>query len=234
MEIRVYGVIEPGFAGLVKDKLSQRAKGEPIDVWISSPGGDLNEGVTVYNMLNRLRKSVTVDIEGEAFSAASLIAMAGSEVRMAENAIMMIHEPWLPAIRPGTIENTRRVLKSLEALSRTAVRGYRAKTQLDADVIAGYMADETYFDAAAAQAHGFVDLVGSGSPVQNMALDEYPVHHKEKLAKMLAARPSCLTAEECERQFQKVMERVTNNLERINTHGRQVDTLSRSAGGVAD
>ena len=65
-----------------------------ISLHIHSPGGDVFDGIAIYNLLNKHPAKVTVQIDGLAASMASVIAMAGDRIVMPENALMMIHKPW--------------------------------------------------------------------------------------------------------------------------------------------
>jgi ATP-dependent protease ClpP protease subunit len=65
-----------------------------INLHIHSPGGDVFDGIAIYNLLNKHPAKVTVHIDGLAASMASVIAMAGDRIVMPENALMMIHKPW--------------------------------------------------------------------------------------------------------------------------------------------
>ena len=69
-----------------------------IEVWINSPGGDCIAASQIYNMLMDYKGNVTVKIDGIAASAASVIAMAGTEVLMGPTSLMMIHNPFTVAI----------------------------------------------------------------------------------------------------------------------------------------
>ena len=65
----------------------------PVTVWINSPGGDCIAASQIYTMLMDYKDEVTIKIDGIAASAASVIAMAGTEVLMAPTALIMIHNP---------------------------------------------------------------------------------------------------------------------------------------------
>lgn len=69
-----------------------------VTIWINSPGGDCIAASQIYSMLMDYKGNVTVKIDGIAASAASVIAMAGTEVLMAPTALMMIHNPASPLI----------------------------------------------------------------------------------------------------------------------------------------
>jgi ATP-dependent protease ClpP protease subunit len=98
-EIHIYDTIGTDFFGegvgakSFIDDLAQFA-GQDLSVRINSPGGQVFEGVAIHNALARHDALVNVHIDGMALSIASLIAMAGDTINIAENGIMMIHDPW--------------------------------------------------------------------------------------------------------------------------------------------
>src|SRR5688500_6032448 len=101
-EIWIYDVIGDDWLGFISGRTfvrDLRSMGDVSEsvVHINSPGGSVHDGVAIYNSLKEHAANVTVKIEGAALSAASLVAMAGDKIHMAENAMMMIHEPWILA-----------------------------------------------------------------------------------------------------------------------------------------
>ena len=68
-------------------------KASQIDLHINSPGGSVFDGLTIYNLLKQHPATVTTYIDGLAASIASVIALAGDRVIMADNALFMIHQP---------------------------------------------------------------------------------------------------------------------------------------------
>lgn len=94
-EILVYDEI--GWFGITaKDFLMAVAEagGGPLHIRINSPGGDVFEGMAIYNALRAHPAEVTVTVDGVAASAASVIAMAGHTIQMAETSMLMIHNCW--------------------------------------------------------------------------------------------------------------------------------------------
>src|SRR5574340_334392 len=80
-------------------------KASQIDLHINSPGGDVFDGVTIHNLLKQHPAKVTTYIDGLAASIASVIALAGDKVIMAENALYMMHNP--TGMGMGTAEEMR-------------------------------------------------------------------------------------------------------------------------------
>lgn len=62
-----------------------------VTVQINSPGGDMFEGIAIYNLLRTHPAAVTVEVLGLAASAASIIAMAGDDIRMSPGSFLMLH-----------------------------------------------------------------------------------------------------------------------------------------------
>lgn len=101
-EADIYIYDEIGFWGVTAKQFisDMNALGDitHINLHINSPGGDVFEGIAIFNALKNHGAAITVYVDGVAASMASLIAMAGDTVIMPENAFMMIHKPWGSAV----------------------------------------------------------------------------------------------------------------------------------------
>jgi ATP-dependent Clp protease protease subunit len=111
---------------LFKDDLD-KCQGD-ISVWINSPGGDVFAAAQIYNMLMDYPHNVTIKIDGLAASAASVIAMAGTEVQMSPVAMMMIHNPMTVAI--GDSAEMQRAIAMLDEVKESIMNAYEIKTGL--------------------------------------------------------------------------------------------------------
>jgi ATP-dependent protease ClpP protease subunit len=131
---------------------------DTINVRLNSYGGDVNEGKTIYNVLKSHPARVEVDIDGAACSIASVIACAGDTIRMARNAVYMIHDPWAVAVS-GSAMDLRKVAERLDVEREILVETYVMKTGLEAKAVSEYMTAETWFRASEAAELGFVDQV---------------------------------------------------------------------------
>lgn len=128
-----------------------------INLHINSPGGSVWDGNAIFTALSAHPAKIHVHIDGAAFSMASIIAMAGDDISMASNALMMIH---LPAMAlAGTSSDFRRYADMLDKLTTTAVRAYASRTGLDEAMVRQLMTDETWMDATEARRLGFVDHI---------------------------------------------------------------------------
>ena len=96
-ELHIYDEILPdGYGGVDSGSVHKALKqmNGPITVRINSPGGHLEEGVAIYNMLQRYDGEVTTINDSLAASIASYIFMAGTDRLVAKNSLTMIHSPW--------------------------------------------------------------------------------------------------------------------------------------------
>jgi ATP-dependent protease ClpP protease subunit len=144
-------------AKAVADELKKHKNAEKILVRINSPGGIAADGAAIYNMLRRHKAVVEVDVDGMALSAASIIAMAGDTVRMAANAMMMIHEAWAVAV--GGADDMLKAAESLGKLNAAIATNYKAKAGEDTKTWLAAMAEETWYTADEAVAAGLADEV---------------------------------------------------------------------------
>lgn len=146
------GITAKHVAGLLREHA-----GKPVKVRINSPGGSAAEGAAIYNLLAGHDAPVSVEVIGVAASAASLLAMAGKPVRMAENALMMIHDPWDMAI--GSADDLRHTADVLDKDAQALAKTYARKTGKPVEDIRKMMLAETWLDADEAVAMGFADEV---------------------------------------------------------------------------
>lgn len=159
-EMFLYGFVG-GWDGVtakrVADDLKALGKVDILNVRLNSFGGEVFEGYAIYNQLKRHPARVEIDIDGAACSIASIIACAGDTVRMARNAMYMIHDPAGGAW--GTAAELRKTADLLEQVRSQLVDTYVQRTGLAANVVSDYMTAETWFKAADAAELGFVDQV---------------------------------------------------------------------------
>ncbi len=128
-----------------------------ITVWINSPGGDVFAAAQIYNMLMDYKGSVSIKIDGLAASAASVIAMAGTEVQMSPVAMMMIHNPMTVAI--GDSKEMQKAVEMLGEVKESIINAYEIKTGLSRTKLAHLMDAESWFNAKKALEMGFADKI---------------------------------------------------------------------------
>lgn len=159
-EIMIYDTIgaDPWSGGGVSasDVVAALAKsgGGPVTVRINSPGGDVWDGLAIYNALAAHPGGVNVVVDGVAASAASFIAMAGKTVTMPESSMMMIHNARTLAY--GQASDLNETAALLAKVDGQLAAIYEARTGKPA---ADMMQAETWFTAAEALAAGLCDTV---------------------------------------------------------------------------
>lgn len=140
-------------------------KSKKINLRINSPGGAVFDGIAIYNALARHSAEVTTHIDGIAASIASVIAMAGKKIVMAENAMMMIHMPWTLAV--GDASEMRKQADVLDQVAETIVTTYATRTGATRETLLAQMKDETWFTAKEAIAAKMADEITTGVKAQN-------------------------------------------------------------------
>ena len=126
-----------------------------IVIWINSPGGDCIAASQIYSMLMDYKGKVTVKIDGIAASAASVIAMAGTEVLMAPTALMMIHNPATMAF--GDHTDMKKAIEMLDQVKESIINAYEIKTGQSRAKLSHLMDSETWMNANKAIELGFAD-----------------------------------------------------------------------------
>lgn len=143
-----------------KDDLYRMGGGGPITLRINSYGGDVVAASLIHTMIRDYPGHVTVQIDGVAASAATVVAVAGDEVRIQETGYFMIHDPaFVFFLAQINLEDMQRMANSLQAIKEGIVNAYESKTGLSRARLSKLMTDETWMDARRAADLGFVDQV---------------------------------------------------------------------------
>lgn len=174
VDILFYGDIGDEFDGITAkafaEQLKQFGNVSEIRMFMNSIGGDAYEGAAIHNVLMRHKARVIIDIDGASLSAASLVAMAGDEIRMAENAVMMIHEPW--GIHAGNADEMRAYGERLDKLSGVYADTYSKRTGVEHGEVLSMMRAETWMTAVEAMDLGFATGVIESKRVAARAVPE--------------------------------------------------------------
>ena len=180
----------------------------PVTIWINSPGGDCIAASQIYSMLIDYPGTVTVKIDGVAASAASVIAMAGTEVLMAPTALMMIHNPATMAF--GDHNDMKAAVKMLDEVKQSIINAYSIRTGLSDEELSRMMEAETWMNARKAIALGFADgmLEDSKRAVTDVAAFSYAQKTTEDAfkAKLVAkySKPKVNTGREISALLEKL------------------------------
>jgi len=168
-EILIYGIVGDSFDGLDANTLVPRISDgdDDLDLRINSPGGYVMEGLAIFNAVVREKKKgrkVTCHIDGLAASMASVLAMAGDEIIMADNALMMIHNPWDCAC--GDANELRNAADKLDRIRDQLVGIYSTRTGLPAEALVPLLDAETWMTAQQALDQNFVTSISEAATVQ--------------------------------------------------------------------
>lgn len=163
-----------------------RSAGErEVIVNINSPGGDVFEGLAIYNMLRAHKGDVTVRIVGLAASAASIVAMGGDRVEIARAGFLMIHNTWVMAV--GDRNDLTTIAGQLAAFDEVMAELYAVRTRMAADEIGKMMDRETWISGKAAIEQGFADQLLASDQIAVDANARAEAPRMKNLAKIEAA-----------------------------------------------
>ena len=188
--ITMYGVIGEDWWGegvtVKRIDSALRAIGDkPVTVYINSPGGDMFEGIAIYNRLREHSQPVTTKVLGLAASAASVIAMAGTQREVAKSAFLMIHNcwTWLAANRHGL----REAADQMEEFDKVMIGLYADTSGQSEDVIEHMLDAETYLSGSSALEKGFATGLIAADEVKEAPDDSLTqAHASRKLDAALA------------------------------------------------
>jgi len=140
--------------------LAQEIKGlevDTINVYINSYGGEVAEGLAIYNALRRHKAKVRTVCDGFACSAASVVFMAGDERVMSNASLLMIHNAWMLAM--GDQNDLRKNAGDLEIINAATIQAYLNHVNISEDKLKEMMDAETWISAADALEMGFATQV---------------------------------------------------------------------------
>lgn len=145
-----------------RDQLDAIPNGETIELHVNSAGGEVGEGVTIYNLLRQKSKAgckLIGYVDGMAYSVAMDIIMACDEIHMGLGTSMFLHFPWTVAC--GNAEQFRTMADQLDALGDASVQLYLARAKnLTEDALREMMQKETMLAPNTCLEYGFCDFVG--------------------------------------------------------------------------
>lgn len=153
-------------AKYLQEKLDEIPDGSTIEVHVNSAGGEVGEGVTIYNLLCQKKEAgskLIGYVDGMAYSVAMSIVMACSEIHMGYGTSMFLHNPWSTV--SGNAEKHRSVADQLDALTDASVQLYMSRAKnLTEEVLREMMNKETMLAPDTCLQYGFCDFVGSTNP----------------------------------------------------------------------
>lgn len=161
-------------------------KAKTINLRINSPGGSVTEGAAILAALDDHKATIEVDIDGLAASAASVVAMAGSRIRMASNALMMIHDPYAGVL--GTSADMRHTADLLDKVKGQIIDSYKRHSNLSDAELSKAMAEETWYTGKEAVDAGLAHEVTEAMSIAACAdLSKFKYRHAPKIENKAAA-----------------------------------------------
>ena len=162
--INIYGDITsyqfedtaPTAKSLVK-QLEELTDISNINVYINSYGGDVAEGLAIYNALKRHNAKVKTYCDGFACSIASVIFMAGDERIMNDSSLLMIHNAW--SFAEGNADQLRKQADDLEKITQASIIAYKTHSNLSEEEIKSLMDNETWLLPDEALEYGFATSI---------------------------------------------------------------------------
>lgn len=161
-----------------------------ITVRINSPGGLVFDGFAMYEDLRAHGAHITTHVTGIAASAASIVALAGDEIVIAENGFLMIHNAWVVAM--GDKGEMSKAARLLTQIDKRLAKTYAGRMGITEAKAAEYMDAETWFDSEQAVKVGLADTIAA--PVKPEALSGHDLSHFAKAPGALKATPKAPTA----------------------------------------
>ncbi len=152
----------------------------------NSGGGDVFEATAIYNMLIKHEAKVIVEVEGVAASAMTLIAMAGDEVHISENAHWMIHRA--SGLAYGNADDMRDYLKLLDNADKMIRLTYAARTGMTDSELADLMDHDNWMTAQEALDYGFVDSIDEAKKVKPHIAPDTTAATPQKVAALTPER----------------------------------------------
>lgn len=146
-------------ANYVQKQLEITKDVSQINIYINSYGGEVKEGLAIYNQLKRHTAQKTVYVDGFACSIASVIAMAGDKVIMGTNTLMMIHHASMGAW--GNAEELRKAANDVEIIDKASCSSYLAKAgdKLSEEILKELLDSQTWLNAEQCLQYGLCDEI---------------------------------------------------------------------------
>lgn len=157
-EVMIYDYI--GFGGVSAADFTKElnaVKAKTLTVRLNTPGGDVFDGLAIYNSLKSHGATIHIRVDGLAASIGSIIAMAGDTITMGESAFLMVHNPW--ALTIGNSSDMREMAAVLDKIGGSLARIYQFRANVSQEQAQKWMDAETWFTAEDAKAAGLADVV---------------------------------------------------------------------------
>lgn len=172
-----------------RDALKSLGDVREINLHVNSPGGNVFEGIAIYNMLKQNKAKVNIYVDALAASIASVICMAGDAIFMPANSMMMIHNPYTMAV--GNANELRKAADDMDQITKMSVQSYLAKVgnQIDESTLKKLMDSETWLTAQEALDYGFCDEILDANQAVASLNNPFAKHFKAIPKQLLKTEP---------------------------------------------
>lgn len=187
LDILIYGDItswewlDSDISSYTLAKLIQESDAGQINVKINSYGGEVAEGLAIYNALKNHPAKVVTECDGFACSAASVVFMAGDERIMNSASLLMIHNAWTYA--SGNAKELRKAAEDLDKISTAAANAYRAVMKISEEELNRLLDEETWILPQEAFHYGFATALA-----QDDTFDKQQYSARQKVFCQLVSR----------------------------------------------
>ncbi len=158
-DITSYPFDERDVSAFNLSKELEKVTAKTIEVYINSYGGEVAEGLAIYNALKRHKAKVKTYVDGFACSIASVIAMAGDERYMYPTSLLMIHNAWTCA--SGNSADLRKVADDLDIMTSSSIKAYKEHVNISEKEIKELLDNETWLTADEALEKGFITKIAA-------------------------------------------------------------------------
>lgn len=158
-DITSYPYFESDVSAFNLSKELEKVTAKTIEVYINSYGGEVAEGLAIYNALKRHKAKVITYVDGFACSIASVIAMAGDERIMYPASLLMIHNAWTNA--QGNAEELRKVADDLDTITSASIQAYKEHCNITEEELKELLDNETWLTAEQALEKGFITKIAN-------------------------------------------------------------------------
>lgn len=158
-DITSYPFDESDVSAFNLSKELEKVTAKTIEVYINSYGGEVAEGLAIYNALKRHKAKVKTYVDGFACSIASVIAMAGDERYMYPTSLLMIHNAWTYA--SGNSADLRKVADDLDIMTSSSIKAYKEHVNISEEEIKELLDNETWLTADEALEKGFITKIAA-------------------------------------------------------------------------
>ena len=169
-------------------ELQELGEVDEINVYLNSYGGEVAEGLAIYNALKRHNAKINTYVDGFACSIASVIFMAGDNRYMSDTSLLMIHNAW--TFTQGNAEELKKQAEDLEKITQASINAYMKHLSIEEEELRELMDNETWLNSTDAIEKGFAsELVeADNSLVANQSI-------KNKISQRLTQKPVAQTYE---------------------------------------